>query len=91
MAVDITYAQARSYDQAYFRRRLGEGVCDDLALIRIGAEHLGGLLRHYDGDVDLALMAYNAGEMDEPSEEEQNQAIEIFQQFEFDCDYIYVK
>jgi len=27
------------YDQAYFRRRVGEGVCDDLAMIRIGAEH----------------------------------------------------
>ncbi len=27
------------YDQAYFRRRRGEGVCDDLAMIRIGAEH----------------------------------------------------
>ena len=26
-------------------------------------------------------ITYNAGEMDEPSEEEQNQAIEIFQQF----------
>jgi len=26
------------YDQAYFRRRVGSGVCDDLALIRIGAE-----------------------------------------------------
>ena len=27
------------YDQAYFRRRPGDGVCDDLAMIRIGAEH----------------------------------------------------
>lgn len=27
------------YDQAYFRRSPGEGVCDDLAMIRIGAEH----------------------------------------------------
>lgn len=27
------------YDQAYFRRRPGEGVCDDMAMIRIGAEH----------------------------------------------------
>lgn len=26
------------YDQVYFRRRVGDGVCDDLALIRIGAE-----------------------------------------------------
>ena len=26
------------YDQVYFRRRTGDGVCDDLALIRIGAE-----------------------------------------------------
>ena len=25
------------YDQAFFRRRMGEGVCDDLAMIRIGA------------------------------------------------------
>ncbi len=31
-----TYPQ---YDQAYFRRRPGYGVCDDLAMIRIGAEH----------------------------------------------------
>lgn len=27
------------YDQAYFRRTAGDGVCDDLAMIRIGAEH----------------------------------------------------
>ena len=27
------------YDQVYFRRRLGEGVCDDLALIGIGVRH----------------------------------------------------
>lgn len=27
------------YDQAYFRRCMGDGVCDDLALIGIGAQH----------------------------------------------------
>ena len=27
------------YDQAYFRRCMGDGVCDDLALIGIGAHH----------------------------------------------------
>jgi len=27
------------YDQAYFRRTPGDGVCDDLAMIRVGAEH----------------------------------------------------
>ena len=27
------------FDQAYFRRRLGDGICDDLALIHIGAQH----------------------------------------------------
>ena len=27
------------HDQAYFRRRLGDGICDDLALINIGAQH----------------------------------------------------
>jgi hypothetical protein len=27
------------HDQAYFRRRLGDGVCDDLALIFIGAQY----------------------------------------------------
>ena len=27
------------YDQAFFRRRLGEGICDDLALIHTGAQH----------------------------------------------------
>jgi len=27
------------YDQVYFRRRLGDGVCDDLALIGIGIRH----------------------------------------------------
>ena len=27
------------YDQAFFRRRLGDGICDDLALIHIGAQH----------------------------------------------------
>ncbi len=28
-----------AYDQVYFRRRLGEGVCDDMALIGIGIRH----------------------------------------------------
>ena len=33
------------HDQAYFRRRLGDGICDDLALIWIGAHYgLSGLL-----------------------------------------------
>jgi len=27
------------HDQAFFRRRLGDGICDDLALILIGAQH----------------------------------------------------
>jgi hypothetical protein len=27
------------HDQAFFRRRLGDGICDDLALIYIGAQH----------------------------------------------------
>ncbi len=27
------------HDQAFFRRRMGDGVCDDLALIFIGAQH----------------------------------------------------
>jgi len=27
------------YDQAFFRRRLGDGICDDLALIHTGAQH----------------------------------------------------
>jgi len=27
------------YDQAFFRRRMGDGVCDDLAMIYIGAQH----------------------------------------------------
>ncbi len=27
------------HDQAYFRRRMGDGVCDDLAMIYIGAQH----------------------------------------------------
>ena len=27
------------HDQAFFRRRMGDGVCDDLALILIGAQH----------------------------------------------------
>ncbi len=27
------------YDQAYFRRCMGDGVCDDMALINIGANH----------------------------------------------------
>lgn len=29
--------------------------------LRFGAEYLGGLIRHYDGDVSKALMAYNGG------------------------------
>lgn len=34
-----------AHDQAFFRRRLGDGVCDDLALILTGARHgLSGLL-----------------------------------------------
>jgi len=28
-----------AYDQAFFRRRLGDGVCDDLAMIWVGAHH----------------------------------------------------
>ncbi len=28
-----------TYDQAYFRRQLGDGVCDDLAIIYIGAKY----------------------------------------------------
>jgi len=27
------------HDQAFFRRRMGDGVCDDLALIYVGAQH----------------------------------------------------
>ncbi|PID81814.1 hypothetical protein CSB20_01095 [bacterium DOLZORAL124_64_63] len=27
------------YDQAFFRRQLGDGVCDDLAMIYVGAKH----------------------------------------------------
>jgi hypothetical protein len=27
------------YDQAYFRRRLGDGICDDLAMILVGARY----------------------------------------------------
>jgi hypothetical protein len=27
------------HDQAYFRRRMGDGVCDDMALIFVGAQH----------------------------------------------------
>jgi hypothetical protein len=27
------------HDQAFFRRRMGDGVCDDLAMIYIGAQH----------------------------------------------------
>ncbi len=27
------------YDQAYFRRQMGDGVCDDMAIIYIGAKH----------------------------------------------------
>ena len=27
------------FEQVYFRRRLGEGICDDLALIYVGARH----------------------------------------------------
>ena len=27
------------HDQAFFRRRMGDGVCDDLALIHVGAHH----------------------------------------------------
>jgi hypothetical protein len=27
------------FDQAYFRRRLGDGICDDLAMIYIGAQY----------------------------------------------------
>jgi len=27
------------HDQAYFRRRLGDGICDDLAMILVGARH----------------------------------------------------
>ncbi len=28
-----------AHDQAYFRRRMGDGVCDDLAMILVGARH----------------------------------------------------
>jgi hypothetical protein len=43
-ALDVIQAEDReytrpSYEQAYFRLRAGEGVCDDLALIWIGARH----------------------------------------------------
>ena len=27
------------HDQAYFRRRMGDGVCDDMAMIYVGAQH----------------------------------------------------
>ena len=35
---DAAYSHPE-YDQAYFRRRMGDGICDDLAMIYIGAQH----------------------------------------------------
>jgi hypothetical protein len=38
-----------------------EDRLDPVESLRFGAEYLGGLIRHYEGDVSKALMAYNGG------------------------------
>ncbi len=63
------------YDQAYFRRRLGEGVCDDLALIRIGAEHgcdalLGAFVMDALDTYDKHLLSYTSKGSDQALAEE---------------------
>ncbi|MBK9302615.1 MAG: hypothetical protein IPM94_01615 [bacterium] len=63
------------YDQAYFRRRLGEGVCDDLALIRIGAEHgfdalLGAFVMDALDTYDKHLLRYTSKGSDQALAEE---------------------
>ncbi|MFH1844008.1 MAG: hypothetical protein ABIF77_12450 [bacterium] len=61
-----TYPQ---YDQAYFRRRAGEGVCDDLALIYVGARFgfaamLGAFLMDAIDTYDKYLWEFRSGGMD---------------------------
>ncbi|MFT5232842.1 MAG: hypothetical protein ACI9UK_000716 [Candidatus Krumholzibacteriia bacterium] len=57
------------YDQAYFRRCMGEGVCDDLALIAIGAHHgydamLGGFVMDAIDTYDKYLLSLVWGGFD---------------------------
>jgi hypothetical protein len=57
------------FDQAYFRRRLGEGVSDDLALIWMGAQHgfdamLGGFLMDAIDTYDKHLWCFVTGGFD---------------------------
>lgn len=57
------------YEQAYFRLRAGEGVCDDLALIWIGARHgwsafLGGFLMDAVDTYDKFLWRFRPGGYD---------------------------
>ncbi len=58
-----------TYDQEFFRRRLGEGVCDDLALIHIGRTLgydglLGALVMDGIDTYDKFLAAYVSGGRD---------------------------
>jgi len=57
------------YDQAYFRRRAGEGVCDDLAMIYVGARFgfdaiLGAFLMDAIDTYDKSLWEFRSGGMD---------------------------
>jgi hypothetical protein len=63
---DYTYPE---YDQAYFRRCMGDGVCDDMALIWIGAQHgldamLGGFVMDAIDTYDKYLLELTWGGYD---------------------------
>jgi soluble lytic murein transglycosylase len=64
-AVGLTQLMLPTARQVAARLRIARPSRSDLmkpALnIRLGAWYLGELVRHYDGDVPLALAAYNAG------------------------------
>ncbi len=64
--VQYTYPE---YDQAYFRRCMGDGVCDDMALIWIGAQHgldamLGGFIMDAIDTYDKYLLELTWGGYD---------------------------
>jgi hypothetical protein len=66
--VDREYARPE-FEQAYFRMRTGEGVCDDLALMWIGARHgwdayLGAFLMDAVDTYDKFLWRFRPGGVD---------------------------
>jgi len=68
MTEDRQYTRP-AFEQAYFRLRAGEGVCDDLALIHIGARHgrdafLGAFLMDAVDTYDKFLWRFRPGGVD---------------------------